>query len=147
MVRRLSTYVIGLLVVTFGRSRAVAQTTSDSLRSLDSAWARAYAAHDTSLAKALFAEDLVVTSVTGLKDKAGELADVRPQPNLQVSFFRTSDVSVRVHGRSAVVTGLAEWRFTLDGRTSDVRRRYTSVFVAGGPLGWRMTALHVGRAP
>lgn len=129
-------------------THVVAQTTVDSLRALDSAWARAYAVHDTSLGQALFAEDLVVTSVAGaLKDKRGELADIRAQPNLQMAFFRTNDVSVRVHDRAAVVTGLAEWRFTVNGNTSDVRRRYTSVWIAGGPLGWRMVALHMGRAP
>jgi ketosteroid isomerase-like protein len=148
LMSRASACVIGVLLVALAASHASAQTASDSIRSLDSAWARAYAVHDTSLAKALFADELVVTSLSGaLKDKNGELADIRPQPNLQMAFFRTSDVSVRMFGRSAVVTGLAEWRFTLDGRASEFRRRYTSVYVAGGPLGWRMVALHMGRAP
>ncbi|HSE51988.1 MAG TPA: nuclear transport factor 2 family protein [Gemmatimonadales bacterium] len=127
---------------------AAAQSAVDSVRALDSAWARAYATHDTTLALALFAPDFVVTSANGsLKSRADELGDIRPQPGLRMHFFRTSDVNVRVYGRSAVVTGLASWRFTFNERDSEVSRRYTAVFVAGGPLGWRMVALHMGRAP
>jgi ketosteroid isomerase-like protein len=137
-----------LLLLCLTPSCASGQSPADSIRSLDSAWARAYAVHDTGLAGSLFADDLVVTGLNGtLKDKEAELADVRPLPNLHMEFFRTRDVAVRVYGRSAVVTGLAEWRFTLDGSANEFRRRYTSVFVAGGPLGWRMVALHLGRAP
>jgi len=127
---------------------AQAQSPADSVRALDSAWARSYATHDTALALRLFADDLIVTSMAGsLKDKMGELADIRPQAGLQMHFFRTSDVTVRVHGDAAVVAGLAEWEFTYNDRRTGARRRYTAVFARGGPLGWRMVALHLGRAP
>ena len=127
---------------------AAAQSAVDSVRALDSAWARAYATHETTLALALFAPDLVVTSANGsLKSRADELGDIRPQPGLRMQYFRTSEVSIRVFGRSAVITGLASWRFTFNERDSEVSRRYTAVYVAGGSLGWRMVALHMGRAP
>ena len=62
-------------------------------------------------------------------------------------YFRTSNVDVRVHGTSAAVAGLAEWSFTYNGRTNTIRRRYTATYAQGGPLGWRMIALHIGPAP
>lgn len=96
---------------------AAAQSAVDSVRVLDSAWARAYATHDTTLALALFAPDLVVASANGsLKSREDELGDVRSQPGLRMQYFRTSEVDLRV-------------------------------YVAGGPLGWRLVALHIGRAP
>ena len=129
-------------------SSAASQDVAQALRALDSAWARAYATHDTSLAMQVFAEDLIVTSVGGaLKDRAGEIGDVRRAPGLQLEYFRTSDTKIRVYEGSAVVTGLAEWKYTLNGQVSNPRRRYTAVYVKGGPLGWRMVALHMGRAP
>jgi ketosteroid isomerase-like protein len=129
-------------------SSGFAQDPTAVIRGLDSAWARAYATHDTTLALSLFAENLVVTSVGGaLKDRAGELADIRAQPDLKMEYFRTSDFAVRIHEGTAVVTGLAEWRYTSKGQVSNPRRRYTAVYVKGGPLGWRMLALHMGRAP
>ena len=139
--------VVALLVGTAQASAA--QNAADRVRQLDSAWARTYAAHDTVLARSLLADDIVITSTNGtLKTREQEIADVRPSPGLTMDYFRTVDAQVRVFGdQSAVVTGLAEWSFQMNGRTNAVRRRYTSVFVRGGPLGWKMVALHIGRAP
>src|SRR5688572_7754214 len=68
-----------------------AQSPADVVRSLDSAWARAYATHDTALAMALFDPDIVVTSGNGsVKNRAGEIGDVRSAPNFTLHFFRTS---------------------------------------------------------
>jgi len=126
---------------------ATAQTTRDSLLALDSAWARSYATADTALANKLFDDSLIVTSGNGrLKNKKGEMADVGPlPPGFQIHYFRTSDV--RVQPRGGVVTGLAEWSWTMNAQTSTTRRRYTAVYARGGPLGWRMVALHIGPAP
>ena len=136
-----------MLLATAGAARA--QGGADTVRRLDSAWARSYATHDTALAQSLFAEDILVTSTNGaVKNRAGEIADVRPQAGLKMAYFRTKDVDVRMHAnRTAVVGGIAEWSFEYNGRPNEVRRRYTAVYVPGGPLGWRMVALHIGRAP
>lgn len=139
--------IFGLFIVAFAQ-RAPAQTPADTLRQLDSAWARSYATNDTALAGKLFDDSLVVTSGTGrLKDKKGEMEDVRPYPGLRMHYFRTRDVVVRSYGSAAVVTGLAEWSFTMSERVNTLRRRYTVVYARGGPLGWRMVALHIGPAP
>lgn len=142
------TFLPCLISLALLTSSAASQDVAQAVRALDSAWARAYATHDTSLAMQVFAEDLLVTSVGGaLKDRAGEIGDVRRSPGLQLEYFRTSDTKVRVYEGSAVVTGLAEWKYTQNGQVSNPRRRYTAVYVKGGPLGWRMVALHMGRAP
>lgn len=127
---------------------AGAQSTEESLRRLDAEWARSYAEHDTATAIKLFDDRIIVTAGSGtLKDKNGELADIRPTAGLQMHYFRTSNVDIRVQGASAAVAGLAEWSFTFNGRTNTVRRRYTATYAQGGPLGWVMIALHIGPAP
>ena len=127
---------------------AAAQTAADTLLRLDSAWAQSYATNDTVLAAKLFDDSLIVTSGNGrLKDKNGEMADVGPSPGFQIHYFRTRDVVVRPYGNAGVVIGLAEWSWTFNGRTNTTRRRYTAVYARGGPLGWRMVALHIGPAP
>lgn len=124
------------------------QTPEASARALDSAWARAYATNDTVLATKLFADDILITSGNGtLKDKAGEMGDIRPAAGLVMHFFRTSDVQVRCSGDACVVIGLAAWEFEYNGRVNAQRRRYTAVYMKGGPLGYRMTAMHIGPAP
>ena len=125
------------------------QPTSDvaTIRRLDSLWAQMYARHDTILARSLYAEDLVFTSANGnQKDREQELADVRPQPGLVMDYFRTTPTQVRVHEGAAVVTGTADWRFAWNGQTREVKRGYTIMYSRGGPLGWRILAVHMGAA-
>ena len=127
---------------------AGAQTSADSVRSLDARWAAAYGTHDTAFALAAMSPAFVMTSTNGSqKDRATELGDVRPSAGLTVHYFRSADVDVRMHGNAAVVTGRLEWSTTYNGRTGDVRRRYTATWVRGGSLGWQVVALHVGQAP
>jgi hypothetical protein len=127
---------------------APAQPDAEALRKIDAEWTRSYAEHDTATAMKIFDDRIIVTSGTGaLKDKQGELADVRPAPGMQVHYFRSRDVEIRQHEGTAVVAGLIEWSVTFNGRTSNLRRRYTATYARGGPLGWRMMALHIGPAP
>jgi ketosteroid isomerase-like protein len=145
---RLVFSALTVLCLTGGGAELWGQEAADSVRSLDRAWARAYATHDTVLANQLFAADLVVTSSSGqLKNKAGELEDVRPAPGLVMEFFRTDQVEVRLRKATAVLTGIAEWAFTSNGKRSELRRRYTAVYVRGGPLGWEILALQLGPPP
>lgn len=137
-----------LFLTAFCTTELRAQSAEGILSRLDSAWARSYAVHDTATAIALFDDRIVITSGSGtLKDKNGELGDIRPAAGLQMHFFRTSNVEVRVSGSAGAVAGLAEWSFTFNGRTNTIRRRYTATYAQGGPLGWRMIALHIGPAP
>ena len=137
-----------LVVMTLFGAALGAQSPADSVRRLDSLWARMYVQHDTATARRLYADDLVWTSVSGaLKDKRTELNDVAPAPGLTMEYFRTSGTEIRMIGSAAVATGLAEWRYTQNGQTSEVGRRYTIVYGRGGPLGWRIHAVQMGNAP
>jgi hypothetical protein len=117
---------------------------ADSVTRLDNAWARSYAVHDTATAWALFSADLVVVGGNGsLKNRDGELRDVRPQAGLRMHYFRTVDVGVRCYPGACAVVGVAEWEFEFNGRVNATRRRYSATWVRGGPLGWQMVTLHI----
>lgn len=141
--------IVALCGVDAVSAQSSAQPSSDlaTIHRLDSLWAQMYARHDTVVARSLYAEDLVFTSANGnQKDREQELADVRPQPGLVMDYFRTTPTQVRVHEGAAVVTGIAEWRFTWNGQTREVKRGYTITYSRGGPLGWRILAVHMGTA-
>jgi ketosteroid isomerase-like protein len=126
------------------------QSPVEAIHRLDSLWAQMYQTHDTATARKLYADDLIWTTVDGnVKDKRAELADVAPAAGLVMDYFRTSRVAIRVppDTGTAVVTGLAEWKFTVNRRSREVARRYTHVYVHGGPLGWQILAVHMGQAP
>jgi len=113
------------------------------VRRANAAWADAMVRGDTMLLQQLFSDDLIVTSSSGaIRDKAGELDDVRPRPDLTTHYFRTEDVRARVYGSAAVVTGMARWRITFQGRDADFERRYTSVWIHDRSA-WRMVALQL----
>jgi hypothetical protein len=99
------------------------------------------------LATALLSDRLVVTSADGrTKDKSTELGDIRPTAGLRMHYFRTSDVRIEIFDCTGIVTGVADWAFTYNGQENALRRRYTAAFVRGGPLGWQLVSLHMGRA-
>ena len=119
-----------------------------AVRRLDSLWASTYATHDTTTALKLMGERFIMTSTDGSqKGRDKELHDVRAVPDMTVDYFRTADVSVYGYPSAVVVTGRLEWRTSSGGRSRDVARRYTATWVPGGPLGWQLVALQVGRVP
>lgn len=123
-------------------------TLVDSLRALDSAWARMYTTNDTVLAAAVMADRFVMTGPSGrVKDKATEMGDVRATPGLSLHYFRTSQVRVDVFGGTGIVTGIVEWAYAFQGKEGISRFRYTATYVRGGRLGWQVAGLHMGPVP
>lgn len=135
------------LVQNGGRMGGRKEQPDTALVRMDSLWARSYAINDTATAIQLMADDFFMTATNGaVKNKAAELADVRPSPNLRVQYFRTEQVRTRSYGTTGVVTGIVQWAVEQNGATRTLRRRYTAVYSRGGPLGWQLVTLHMGAA-
>ena len=110
---------------------------------LNQKWADWIVAGDMNALDRLLDDDLIVTSGSGvLKGKKEEMDDLRPTAEIKTYFFKVDDVRVRVYGESAVVTGQAKWRISLQGRDIDNERRYTTVFVKRNGE-WRIVAQHL----
>jgi ketosteroid isomerase-like protein len=109
------------------------------------AWADAQVKGDLDGLDKLFAEELIVTSGNGtLRDKKGELADAKPNPDFKTYFFNTEDLRIKIYDKTAVVTGHAKWRTSYKGKDSDNERRFTCVYVKRDGR-WQMVALQVTR--
>jgi len=141
------TLTIAVAILAFVPTAGLAQGRSpavDSVARLDSAWARSYAVNDTVLALGLFAPDLVVVSPSGIvKNRDTEMRDIRPTVGLKMHYFRTKEAAIRCYDSSCAVVGVAEWEFEFNGTVSATRRRYSAMWVRGGPLGWQMVTLTI----
>lgn len=127
------------------KGRARISSGGEQIILMDREWANAVARGDVARLDQIFSDDLIVTSGDGkLRDKAGEIDDVRPNPEIKTYFFNTDEVRVRVYKGAAVVTGRARWRINYKGRDIDNERRYTSVYARERGR-WRMVALQLTR--
>ncbi len=133
-----------------GISMAQAQKTSKSAAGADDAGKQVLAAEDAraeALQKGdlqaldrLYVDDLVYTNALGISlTKAQHLDDIR---NRKLSFksFHHSDVQVRVHGTTGIVTGLSTSQVAYAGKVNGSPRKFLDVFVKEGGV-WRC-AIH-----
>lgn len=119
--------------------------TEQEILKLNQLWADSIVRGDVAALDRLFADDMVITAGNGtVRDKAGEIDDLRPSTDIKTYFFNTDDVRVRVYKDAAVVTGRAKWRINLKGRDIDNERRYTHVYVRQRGS-WRIVAQHISR--
>lgn len=81
-----------------------------------------------------------------MRDRKGELADLKLADGLSWVFVKTDDLRVRVYGQAAVVTGRVRWRVRNRDREVDDERRFTSVFVKQKRQ-WRIVAQQMTRPP
>ncbi len=133
------------LLLSVGAAGAQTSRAEKEVLAANRAWADAQVKGDLAALDKLFAEDLIVTSGSGaLRDKKGELADAKPDPDFKTYFFNTEDLRVKIYGKTAVVTGHAKWRTAYKGKDSDNERRFTCVYVRRDGR-WQMVALQVTR--
>jgi ketosteroid isomerase-like protein len=84
----------------------------------------------------IYTEDLVYTNARGyVLTKAQHLADIRDR-KLKLTSFKHSDVEVRSHGSTGIVTGISTSLVEYNGVVSSSPRRYVNVYVKENGL-WR----------
>ena len=85
-----------------------AQDKSDAaaIRALELKWTESYKQHNIDILSSLLAEDFVITIEDGsIYSKAGYISH-SADPSTKVQVAELSDLKVRMHGDTAVVTGL-----------------------------------------
>lgn len=77
----------------------------------------------------LYADEFIYTNPDGeIRNKAQQLAFTRSS-DLKFESAQSSDVKIRVYGKTAVMTGRFNAKGTFKGENIDVRERYTAVWV------------------
>ncbi len=141
--RLLAAWSIILIAASMAQAQKASNSAADvrqQVLAAEDARAEALQKGDVQALDRLYVDDLVYTNALGITlTKAQHLADIR---NRKLSFqsFHHSDVQVRVHGTTGIVTGLSTSQVAYGGKVSGSPRKFLDVFVKEGGV-WRC-AIH-----
>jgi ketosteroid isomerase-like protein len=123
---------------------AVAQQKSadeERVLALEKKWAESYRQRDISILSSLLAEDFVITVEDGSTfGKTGYISH-SADSTVQVELAEFSDLRVRVHGNTAVVTGAYHESGSSKGKHYDYHDRLTDVWMKKDG-NWQVIASH-----
>ena len=121
----------------------VAQEKSDAaeIRALELKWAEAYKQRQVESFAYLLAEDFVITVEDGnTYSKSGYISH-SADPSVHVEVAELSELKVRMHGNTAIVTGSYHEKGESNRKPYEYRDRFTDVWVKTGGK-WQVVASH-----
>src|SRR5437870_9200897 len=114
---------------------------ANSIRKLEEKWTESYKKRQIDILSSLLAEDFVITVEDGnTYSKSGYITH-SADPSVQVDVAELSDLKVRMHGDTAVVTGAYHERGDSNGKRYEYRDRLTDVWMKIGST-WQVVASH-----
>ena len=120
-----------------------AQETADgaNVRKLEEKWTESYRKRQIDILSSLLAEEFVITVEDGsVYSKAGYISH-SADANVHVEVAELSDLKVRVHGDTAIVTGAYHERGDSNGKRYEYRDRLTDVWMKISGK-WQVVASH-----
>jgi ketosteroid isomerase-like protein len=114
---------------------------ADYIRSMELKWTESYKQRQVAMLSTLLADDFVITIEDGSTySKTGYISH-SAEPGTKVEVAEMSDLKVRMHGNTAVVTGAYHERGESNGKRYEYHDRLTDVWmkVAGK---WQVVASH-----
>jgi ketosteroid isomerase-like protein len=133
--------ILGLLAAS--AISLVAQEKADAavIRSLELKWTESYKERSIDILSSLLAEDFVITVEDGnVYSKTGYISHTA-DGSTHVQVAEMSDLKVRMHGDTAVVTGAYHERGNTNGKPYEYRDRLTDVWMKRGGK-WQVVASH-----
>jgi ketosteroid isomerase-like protein len=120
---------------------SMAQDKSDAaaIRALELKWTESYKLHNIDILSSMLAEDFVITIEDGnIYSKAGYISH-SADPATKVQVAELSDLKVRMHGDTAVVTGAYHEKGTSNGKPYEYHDRLTDIWMKVGGK-WQVVA-------
>jgi ketosteroid isomerase-like protein len=120
-----------------------AQEKSDAatIRALEMKWTESYKEHSIDILSSLLADDFVITIEDGsIFSKAGYITH-SADPSTRVQVAELSDLKVRMHGDTAIVTGAYHEKGESNGKRYEYHDRLTDVWMKVGGK-WQVVASH-----
>lgn len=121
----------------FGQEKSDAAT----IRSLELKWTESYKQHSIDMLSTLLSDDFVITVEDGsVYSKAGYISHTA-DAKVRVDAAEMSDLRVRIHGDTAVVTGAYHEKGESSGKPYEYHDRLTDVWMKVGGK-WQVVASH-----
>ena len=144
-IRRMHTSKIWALIACLLATAAVslAQDKSDAatIKALELKWTDSYKQHNIDILSSLLADEFVITVEDGsVYSKAGYISH-SADSKVKVLIAEMTDLKVRVHGDTAVVTGAYHEKGESDGKSYEYHDRLTDVWMKTGGK-WQVVASH-----
>ncbi len=112
-----------------------------AVRALEMKWTESYKERNIDILSSLLAEDFVITIEDGsVYSKAGYISH-SADTSVQVEVAELSDLKVRMHGETAIVTGAYHERGQSSGKRYEYHDRLTDVWMKNGGK-WQVVASH-----
>jgi ketosteroid isomerase-like protein len=128
------------VVPTFSIPQQKAESASKVL-ALENKWNEAYKQGDVTAMNSLLADDFIITVEDGTTfSKSGYVAHCA-DPDNRVLISEMSDLKVRMHGNTAIVTGAYHEKGTSKGKPYEFHDRLTDVWMLNDGR-WQVVASH-----
>ena len=115
--------------------------TATSIRKLEEKWTESYKKRQIDILSSLLAEDFVITIEDGsIFSKAGYITH-SADTSVRVEIAELSDLKVRLHGGTAIVTGAYHEKGASKGKPYEYRDRFTDVWMNTNGT-WQVIASH-----
>lgn len=133
--------IVCLLAASCASVLAQEQSNAATIRALELKWTESYKKHNIDILSSLLAEDFVITIEDGsVFSKAGYIGHTADS-SVRVEVAEMSDLKVRMHGDTAVVTGAYHEKGVSNGRPYEYHDRLTDVWMKMGGK-WQVVASH-----
>jgi len=114
---------------------------ADYIRSMELKWTESYKQRQVDILASLLAEDFIITVEDGnTYGKTGYISH-SAEPGVKVEVAQMTDIKVRMHGTTAVVTGAYYERGESKGKRYEYHDRFTDIWMKAGGK-WQVVASH-----
>jgi ketosteroid isomerase-like protein len=140
-IRTTYSLILCLLVASAGTSPAQEKSDAATVRALELRWTESYKERSIDILSSLLAEDFVITIEDGsIYSKAGYISH-SADGSTKVQVAELSDLKVRMHGDTAIVTGAYHEKGESKGKPYEYHDRLTDVWMKSGGK-WQVVASH-----
>lgn len=133
--------VLFVLAASIGSLQAQEKSDAATVRSLEMKWTESYRQHKIDILSSLLSDEFVITIEDGsVYSKAGYISHSADSA-VHVQIAELSDLKVRLHGDTAIVTGAYHEKGDSSGKPYEYHDRLTDVWMKIGGR-WQVIASH-----